>query len=354
MTAIPDTLHVFFDSNVFLSLYDLTKSDLDEVEGLSNLIADGTVTLYLPRQVVDEVQRTRDSILAGVKASLDRATIKFPYPSIVKNEGSLCQQLRATTKRWNDDRNQVIRAVFRRINTKTLHADIVIHKLFASTKILDANKEIVDRARLRMDLRNPPGKTGSLGDAINWETLLSVVPDGVKLMIVSNDKDFSSELHEPKRHEPRIKSFLSQEWSNAKHGGSVVLHSDFIGFTDACKQVGQLKIEEARRERQNALVSRLVESGSFVSTHEWISALNQCFPFTPNNVERLVEALFSNEQIGWIHTDSDVSAFFVRLHTEHGHQIPDRLLDLFLEHYPQCKVDRLKRPPVSFCSSESA
>jgi len=43
------------------------------------------------------------------------------------------------------------------------------------SNIIETTKELVDRARLRMDIRNPPGKDDSLGDAINWEGLLNNV-----------------------------------------------------------------------------------------------------------------------------------------------------------------------------------
>ena len=43
------------------------------------------------------------------------------------------------------------------------------------------------RAVMRTRLGNPPGKSESVGDAMNWETLLIAVPEGTELYLVSED-----------------------------------------------------------------------------------------------------------------------------------------------------------------------
>ena len=49
---------------------------------------------------------------------------------------------------------------------------------------------------MRARLGNPPGKNETVGDAMNWETLLITVPDGTALYLVSEDKDYRSHLSE--------------------------------------------------------------------------------------------------------------------------------------------------------------
>jgi hypothetical protein len=52
-----------------------------------------------------------------------------------------------------------------------------------------------------MSVGNPPGKQGSLGDAINWEALLAEVPDGEDLYLIADDRDYLSVLNENKPKE---------------------------------------------------------------------------------------------------------------------------------------------------------
>jgi hypothetical protein len=62
-----------------------------------------------------------------------------------------------------------------------------------------------------MSVGNPPGKKGSLGDAINWEALLENVPDGEDLYLIADDRDYFSVLDENKPRE-----FLIREWKEKR------------------------------------------------------------------------------------------------------------------------------------------
>ena len=70
-------------------------------------------------------------------------------------------------------------------------------------------------AAMRSRLGNPPGKNESVGDAVNWETLLSTVADGTALYLVSEDKDYRSPLSENVFNE-----FLLDEWQTKKKSQS--------------------------------------------------------------------------------------------------------------------------------------
>ena len=60
----------------------------------------------------------------------------------------------------------------------------------------------LDKATDRTEIGNPPGKKGSLGDAIIWESLLGHAPDE-PLHFVSDDIDYKSKLNKLK-----MKDFL--------------------------------------------------------------------------------------------------------------------------------------------------
>ncbi len=52
-------MHVFIDSNIFLSFYHFTKDDLKELKKLVDSIKNQSITLYLPEQVINETRRNR-------------------------------------------------------------------------------------------------------------------------------------------------------------------------------------------------------------------------------------------------------------------------------------------------------
>lgn len=79
--------------------------------------------------------------------------------------------------------------------------------------IIDTTKDLVDKAKFRLDIGNPPGKNGSLGDAINWESLVDKVPSDEDVHFITDDNDYYSALEEHK-----VKPFLLREWQDKKSG----------------------------------------------------------------------------------------------------------------------------------------
>jgi hypothetical protein len=68
-----------------------------------------------------------------------------------------------------------------------------------------------------MNLANPPGAEGSLGDAINWESLLLGGPQDSEIVIVSVDKHYAS-----KAQKGQLLPFLTKEWQEEKNGEAVL------------------------------------------------------------------------------------------------------------------------------------
>ena len=65
---------------------------------------------------------------------------------------------------------------------------------FDGLEFISSSEELVNRAIVRFNTGNPPGKDRKYGDAINWETLLESVPCGEDLFFISADKDYASIL----------------------------------------------------------------------------------------------------------------------------------------------------------------
>jgi hypothetical protein len=74
----------------------------------------------------------------------------------------------------------------------TLAADILFANIVKAAGVIEPKQAELNAAYHRMSLNNPPGKKGSLGDRLNWEQLLSRMPNQADLHIVSKDGDFAS------------------------------------------------------------------------------------------------------------------------------------------------------------------
>jgi len=102
---------------------------------------------------------------------------------------------------------------------ETLPADTVIKELIEKAGIIECD-DYVTLAYNRYRIGNPPGKDNKYGDAINWECLLSCVPDGEDLYFISADKDYKSIMSDD-----YFNPFLKEEWLTKK-GSEIVFYKN--------------------------------------------------------------------------------------------------------------------------------
>ncbi len=150
-----------------------------------------------------------------------------------------------------------------------------------------------------MQIGNPPGKEGSLGDAISWEALLKSVPSGEDLYFIADDRDYVSVLDENK-----FKQFLTEEWMERKQSKIVFYRRLSSFFKDAFPQ-----IKIATELEKELLIRNLAASASFAQTHSVLAKLSKFTEFTPSQLNEIVEAAISNDQISRIIDDTDVEGF---------------------------------------------
>ena len=293
--------NLFIDANVWLSLFHFSNDDLEQFRNLQTLI--GTdIILYIPEQISHEVYRNRENRIKDALDKFEKFSLQFPafsksypeYETFAKDYGSL----KTRHKEW-------LQKLKADIVEQTLSADIVIREFFASIDFIPTTDDIIQRAVIRYNIGNPPGKDNKYGDAINWETLLSAVPDGEDLFFISNDNDYSSVL-DVKRFHP----FLMDEWVKKKNSRIIYFKSlvDFLNehFTDI-----QLKAER----QKETIIKYLLTSGSYAMTHKYISQLSKYTDWSVQQVEELCTAAVENGQVQRIFDDDDVFAFYQNLLT---------------------------------------
>jgi hypothetical protein len=187
-----------------------------------------------------------------------------------------------------------------------LKADVVIAALFAGANAEAVDPAIVERARLRKDLGNPPGKNDSLGDAINWEWLLDKGKGlkGDELVIVSSDTDFESELTKGK-----LREYLLREWSQKNPGCKIRLVKSLEAFIG--EKFPEIQLLEAAEKTE--AIKHLEDAWSFHAAHVAVAGLNEYDDFNDAEVKRILTACTENSQVRWIIGDDDVKALALRV-----------------------------------------
>lgn len=288
--------YVFLDSNIWLSVYHFTKDDLEQFKKLEEQL-DKEISLIVTKQVVDEVRRNRENKLEDSLRSFVFPEIKFPafcknydeYDSFHKQYQNLKKEFDNWFKVIKDD-----------ISNNNSPADNVIEDLFDSVSIALYDTEIIDKAKVRFDLGNPPGKKKSYGDSINWEILLRLVPKGEDLYFLSNDSDYCSKLDNTKFH-----PYLLGEWCTKKNSDIFFYKSLYEFLKDHFHEI-ELKSERIKEE----LIVGLRNSPNFSTTHSLISQLNEYTDWTDEQISRLCAAGIKNSQVSRILSDTDILHFY--------------------------------------------
>lgn len=343
--------HLFVDTNVFLNFYSYAKDDLGQLTKLIENLGAEEIVLHLPAQVLNELERNRETKL---KASADQFK-KESFPTAIPRHMQDYPQAQIYSDAVDaalKARGAMINQAAAEASNKTLAVDKVLEELVGKSRFYAEDPTIFGRAMQRMHKGNPPGKVGSVGDQYNWEFLLENVP-AEDLHIVSKDGDYSSALNTGRPH-----PFLEKEWREKKNA-PLHIYSELRPFLD--KYLKAVKEEEAQaavraaldelaaffeappvvaneaeagfelevlappaqpiaeqNPEKEAAIKALVHSGSFATTHSAIAKLEELrSTLNTEDAERLLTAALDNSQIGWIASDSDVYAFFTGLLSEH-------------------------------------
>mgnify|MGYP001041588852 CR=1 FL=1 len=290
--------NLFIDSNIWLSLYHFTNDDLAQFGKLKELNGKD-IQLFIPQQVYDEVYRNREAKLKDALRSFELNDIKFPvfckeyeeYDGFSKDYIGLKKSFKLWKDKINDD-----------IHNENLPADEIINDFFKNTKLIEC-ESIVEKAYMRYKKGNPPGKDNKYGDAINWECLLNVIPNGEDLYLISADKDYYSVLSDNK-----INPFLKKEWQDKKKS-KIFFYNNLVSFLS--EHVKEIKLITENEKEE--LINKLNNSCSFEETHGIISRLNRYSDWTETQIEGICNAVEENSQVKWIIDDPDIFNFYCNI-----------------------------------------
>jgi len=295
-------MNIFIDTNVFLSFYHLSSDDLEELKKLSVLAREGKVVLFLPDQVVQEFKRNRTDKIADAIKRLKTQRTNLQIPQMAKQYKEY-KTARIAHGKFDRSLSSLVEKIEIDAANKSLEADSVIEDLFDASRKIPRSSDIIEKAKLRMDFGDPPGKKGALGDAVNWESLLEAVPDREELFFISEDGDYFSGLDQD-----AIEPYLAEEWTERKFSRLIPYHRISSLFIDHFPN-----IELASELEKDLLIQQLASSSTFSETHTAISKLSRFSDFTKPQINAIVSAAISNDQIYWIAKDPDVRSFIVAI-----------------------------------------
>lgn len=292
---------IFLDTNVYLGFYSFTSEDLEELKKLSVAI-NKKIKLFTTDQVLNEFKRNRENKIKDALHHLEKQKLPNKYPQLCRAYPEY-QELRDCLKKYSTTNQRMIEKIRSESRENKLAADLIISNLFASSNVIKTDRTTIENACVRVTLGNPPGKSNSHGDAINWELLLSNVPDKEDLFFITDDKDYFSAIDPSK-----LSYFLSEEWEQRKKSKiycyrrlSEFLNIDFPDIKLAADLERVLAIKE------------LMNSKSFANTKSAIRKLSKYDDFSILELNEIIAASTSNNQIYWIKDDSSVMPFLFNL-----------------------------------------
>jgi hypothetical protein len=287
--------HVYIDTNIYLTFYSFTNDDLNTLKKFIGLLKAKKVILYMPEQTLDEYYRNREVKITESLKNLRENKLNSIFPKISHSYKEYAD-MRKAIKVYEQNKSKLMEKLDHDIDNFTLQADEVLSDLFENITSIQTTEEILQLARWRRDVGNPPGKDNKLGDAINWESLLCGFKEGKNLYFVSDDKDFYSTIDISK-----IKSTLIAEWK-AKKNSKIFAFRKLSEFLNKHYKGIEL-LDELDKE---TIISDLSEVGNFSNAKGVINKLRTYENFSIQQLNDITKAFTENSQIYWIAEDHPV------------------------------------------------
>jgi predicted nucleic acid-binding protein len=304
-------MNVFIDANILLNFFHFTSDELDALYNVFASQEQGTAVVHLTEQVCHEFTRNREPKIDDALRRFRQLETPVQLPSFMRGYEEY-SEIRELSRELREKLKAISEKATVDIREKNLAADHVIAYILERSAITQTSSEIYDSARIRMDIGNPPGKRGSIGDAINWLLLLEAVPKGQDLHIITEDGDFYSIFDEN-----AINPFLEEEWREKKQS-SVRVYRTLGAFMKEHFDGVTLSFDQEKR----ALIDELADSPNFAATHGLIASLNSYGYFSLEEARAILDAADRNNQVGMIITDQDISDFLAKAVLPHRANLP--------------------------------
>jgi predicted nucleic acid-binding protein len=325
-------MNIFIDTNIWLSFYHFSSDDLEELRKLGLLLEKHTVRVHLPEQVIEEFRRNREAKFVDAMKRFKDEKLSDEFPQLCRQYDREYRQMREAIAAYREAKKLLLQQVEDHYEKEELKADQVIQELFGKATKVKVSHDIIDRAKLRMDKGNPPGKKGSFGDAINWECLLATLNPNCDLYFIAEDKDWRSAWDEED-----FEAFLKWEWKS-KNGGAIKYFRRLSMFLKAMFPDINLK-DEVEKE---AAIKKLCECHNFAASHIALEELAKFTSFSSDQVNTILKEVTTNNQIYGISQDWDINDNVRKIIDNHSFDLDPAHYELYRKYFVQVEVERPK------------
>jgi len=331
--------HLFIDTNIYLTFYHFSSDDLEELKKLLVAVNNKKIRLYITEQVINEFRRNREAKIADALKIFNAQRLPDQFPQICKAYEEY-NTLRELLKSFSKARAQLLETLKSDIDSNECGADIIINGLFARANILELDDDIVEAAKNRVSLGNPPGINNSYGDSINWELLLKHFPNDEDLHFITEDtKDYSSKIEKG-----RLSEFLNLEWQ--ENGKSTLCY--YTKLSDFLRKEFP-NIELASELEKELAIGSFANSTNFASTKSAIRKVRNFTDFSDSEIIEIIEASTTNNQIYWIRNDSIVKNFLLGIIKGREDALDSKVLEEFNSIYrEELKADSTQEEEIPF------
>ncbi|MBM6593088.1 PIN domain-containing protein [Microvirga pudoricolor] len=269
--SISDAL-IFVDANIYLDCYQRRYDNYRKLIGDLSPLAS---SILFTSAVDHEFRRNR--VGAYIKENkVERGKTNIPIFSPhheVTGDNQEAKAIRQKKEQIEKQTKELLKSVsevhlknIRAIEQGTDDVSQAIAPLRANLQT--ATDEQLQRARLRKELGNPPGKKGDpLGDQISWEQLLDLAPNKRSVWIVTNDNDYIERAEK----EIFLGPFLYDELRERAPEIEVFCFSNLADFFTKLKQVGLTPVassipeERIKIAKEEYVANTAIQSTSFSS-----------------------------------------------------------------------------------------
>ena len=286
-------INLFLDTNVYLSFYSYTNSDLEWLNALLWLIDEWDIQVLIPTQIIDEYKRNREWKIAKALHTFSKVSLSLAIPKICDSyeEKDEINNLLGQVK---NKKIALIQKIRDNEKSKTLKADLLIKQIFEKWIHLNLTDEIYYSWIKRLNLWNPPGKNWSYWDAIVRESFLRYDFEYNNFHFVSLDSDYACSLYNK-----NLKWFLFDEWESKKSDIEIFFYNDFNNFFEE----NNLPLQIDDEYRKAKLVRSLIDSWSFNTSRTKFEKLikYEISDFSDNQALEIILSSLNNNQIYMAH-----------------------------------------------------
>jgi hypothetical protein len=232
--------------------------------------------LILPAQTKNEFFRNKNNIinqcLITTNTDVERAVGLLSRHYKQRKIETSASKIKKELEKFNKKLKEYL-------TDKNSEINNIIDSLFKLSNEKEDTDIIFERAYKRLVKGNPPGKNGSIGDAIAWETLLESCTNE-PLYIITKDADWADEIEKDK-----LRLFLLLEWKK-KSSKKIFLFKSIGAFLN--KLVPRSKISDTViKEEKSISRAPIYTYVDNIDQRTWISAssgIETSFPTSASTV----------------------------------------------------------------------